>query len=426
MRNDWLKILWLTSLLALALTGELKAQFEEGTQDPTQIGVIAGNSAFPASNTVTMASNQGTPLIRNIVRFRINEMAMNGAAREYFKAGFTATVTLTVNAWYLSSENGNPDLSAATPPTPLTVTFDPTPGNQYSAVAYWVFSTATAQYQKVQVTVDSIHVSNISNSKWTKSNVDSLLVIESEMDVLRYFTNPTLSPPTYTAPYDSINHPDVLPVTPTFPTGTNSTQLEYAWVENETQAYYDLNGTFSTDRLFHINSTRVDIDTSGKTFNIPMLFDADSAKGGGTLYYRVRSVQRKNNGSTYFGPWSTPGTQHFKGHQQNVNWQSSTTFTENSKVQSFVQYVDGSNRVRQTVTKDYTTGNTTVGETIYDLQGRPNIQILPTPTLAQVIQFYGAGGYFNRFQGQATGSSPASIFDLAVAGTQCNLLPAAG
>src|SRR5579872_839040 len=140
MRNDWLKILWLTTVPAFVFVSGLKAQFEEGVKDPTQVGVIVGNSTFPASNTVTMASNQGTPLIRNIVRLRINEMAMRGSSLEYFKARFTATVTLTVNGWYLSSENGNPDLSAATPPTPLTVTYDTTPGNQYNAVAYWVIS----------------------------------------------------------------------------------------------------------------------------------------------------------------------------------------------------------------------------------------------------------------------------------------------
>lgn len=117
-----------------------------------------------------------------------------------------------------------------------------------------------------------------------------------------------------------------------------------------------------------------------------------------------------------------------KGHEDSLNWQSSTSFAENGKFKTVIQYFDGSLRGRQTVTKDNSTGNTVVAETIYDLQGRPNIQILPTPTIDQTIKYFKD---FNRFVNQqivGTGvqshyDDPAKYFDLTPSAVACNSSP---
>src|SRR6185312_3255899 len=77
----------------------------------------------------------------------------------------------------------------------------------------------------------------------------------------------------------------------------------------------------------------------------------------------------------------------FTGHGRNLNWQASTSFAEEGKRKSVVQYFDGSLRSRQTVTKDNTTNTTVVAETFYDKQGRPAIQVLPSPTLSTIINY---------------------------------------
>ena len=77
-------------------------------------------------------------------------------------------------------------------------------------------------------------------------------------------------------------------------------------------------------------------------------------------------------------------------------------------------------RQRQTVTKDNTTGNTIVGETIYDLQGRPNLEILPTPTTDTTIKYF---ANFNLFAGQDPTQSPARYFDLTPTGVKCDPAP---
>src|SRR6185312_4766135 len=81
------------------------------------------------------------------------------------------------------------------------------------------------------------------------------------------------------------------------------------------------------------------------------------------------------------------GRYDFTGHGRNLNWQASTSFAEEGKRKSVVQYFDGSLRSRQTVTKDNTTDTTIVAETLYDQQGRPEIQVLPAPTLSRIINY---------------------------------------
>jgi RHS repeat-associated protein len=422
MRTDLLKRLLLLPVFALLAITNLHAQFEGGVRDIQQLGIITGTQTqtFPVSNTVTIAATQGESAkkIQNIIRFKLNELAVNGSNQLlFFKSGFTANVTLNVDVWTNLAVNNTPTPDATlTPTVQLVVNFDPATGSTYNPVAYWVLP---AGYEKVKVNViNVINVTGFSNG-WTAANILPLLTVENEMNVLRYFTTPALLPSAITQVYDGASHADQLSVSWTMPVGANTSQLEYAWVENESKNYYNVAGVFNTDKLFQLASTRVDIDTSGKIFNIPLLYDADPALGG-TLYYRMRNALRKNDGSVITGGWSTPQTFTNPGHEPNMNWQSSTSFAENGKSKTVIQYFDGSLRPRQTVTKDNSTGNTTVAETIYDLQGRAMVQILPTPTLLTSIAY---AKNFNLFAGQQLDEDPAKYFDLALAGAQCTPVP---
>ena len=417
------------TLSILLVAGRVQAQFEEGFSS-VQLGSVSCSQTLPSTASVVTYTSQGeaTQKITNVLRLKLNELATtsgSGSPLQYYPSAFTATANITVNLWAgTSGYSGSP---TTTETETLTINYDPTPGNKYTPISYLVLS-GTTTYGQVSVTVNSVTVTGLTGS-WTASNVLPLLTVESEMQILRFFTMSgtasNLTPTFGTPVYDPTNHPDQYSVSWTFPDSANNnfSQLEYAWVENETQGYYFVNGTFSANTLFQENSTRIDIDDSSSIFkyNIPLLYDANPATGGGILYYRVRAVQRKNDGSMIAGPWSTPLTYANNGHEPNLNWQVSTDFAENAKSKTVIQYYDGTLRPRQTVTKDNSTGNTTVAETIYDLQGRPNVQILPTPTMGTAIQYY---SNFNKFVDQATYDNPARYFDLALPGTQCSSSPA--
>ena len=134
---------------------------------------------------------------------------------------------------------------------------------------------------------------------------------------------------------------------------------------------------------FRNNSTR--ITTADPGYNISLTFEH------GYLLYRVRAVGRLMSDPTkyIYGQWSELETgnvasiasQYYNTveHEGNKNWQYSTTYAEEGKKKEVISYFDGSLRNRQSVTKVNSDNNTIVGETIYDFQGRPAVNVLPVP-----------------------------------------------
>ncbi|MDO6433979.1 RHS repeat-associated core domain-containing protein [Flavitalea sp. BT771] len=426
MQIIFLRRLFYVCLLLLMASGSLRAQFEEGQSSGT-MNHLPCTGPLPSSPDKVFYTPLGATSrkIRNIVRFKIDESAPGGTSGTflYFKSGFTATVSLKVEMWTLfPTGSQTPDVTNSN--LTLTVNYDPATGVKYNPTSY-VLLDATAGYEQVQVTINSVTVTGLSNG-WTTADVLPLLFVDNEISYLRYYSTPVLAAPvSFSQNYDDVNHPDQLSVGWSFPAGNNHNmaQLEYAWVENETKAFYNVAGVFDPNALFMSNSSRIDIDIASNNaynYSVPLLYPANPLSGG-TLYYRVRAALKRNDGNLITGPWSTAQPYPYAGHQPNMNWQVSTVFAENAKSKTVIQYFDGSLRPRQTVTKDNSTGNTTVAETIYDLQGRPNVQILPTPTLSTAIQYFKD---FNRFEGQSTNDNPAKYFDLAVAGNQCVGAPA--
>ncbi len=395
----WQKLLILSIMFLFAQVSF--AQFEEGkTNSFTKLPLIIGTGILTgASNTYTYApdaaNNEITSnvKIKNNITLRINE----NLATPFFATNFTATVYYTVVTKATATSN------PVTIPGSLTVNYDKALGAKYTSVSYKTLPSS----QVVTLTVNSVNITGATG--W---NPLTVLSLENNITEIRYYdlqNNLAI----VNAPV--LQTPDALYVSWSWPAGTNQNmkQLEWAWVENEMAGFYnDSNNVFSPDLLLANNATRIDLDFAQDNFKIPMLYD-----GVGKLYYRVRPTLLKNSGALLIGTWTASQVYAFNGHDSTLNWQSSTSYAENGKSKSVIQYFDGSLRGRQTVTKDNTTNNTVVAETIYDLQGRSNIQILPTPTLDNSIQYF---TNFNAFKGMAANEDPAKYFDLTPAAIQCN------
>lgn len=164
--------------------------------------------------------------------------------------------------------------------------------------------------------------------------------------------------------------------------------VEWAFVDENAITEYTVNGVVDLARVFDNNATRV--STSNNYYRIPLLYEDE-----GRIYVRVRMAQEKVNGQRVEGGWYylADGGQAYlarlegQGHEINLNWQATTTFAEEGKRKTVIQYYDGTLRGRQTVTKDNVNRTTVVAESYYDYQGRPLIQVLPAPTLNTIIQF---------------------------------------
>ncbi|MEQ1767158.1 MAG: hypothetical protein ABL859_06990, partial [Methylotenera sp.] len=196
--------------------------------------------------------------------------------------------------------------------------------------------------------------------------------------------------------------------------GITEYDLEWAWVDEGSVDGFKNGSNYIQESIFANNATRVSISSSIAYYNIPLLYDDT-----GRIFIRVRPVQLRTDGQRVEGKWSwitndpnqpdqsaTPLFYTYYGHEDNLNWQASTSFAEEGKRKSVVQYFDGSLRNRQTVTKDNTSNTTVVAESFYDYQGRAVIQVLPAPTLNTAI---GYARNFNRGIGEQ--EYPKTLYD---------------
>lgn len=176
-------------------------------------------------------------------------------------------------------------------------------------------------------------------------------------------------------------------------TGAEEYDLEWTFINNYTGSSLDVD-----TRLFQFNSTR--ISTTATSYKIPYIYEK------GYILYRVRGIGRTALDG-YLNPlagrWSSypdnftsvstfptkfpAGAEAFISHQDHLNWQFSATYAEEGKSKEVVNYFDGSLRNRQSVTKMKSDDQIVIGESIYDHQGRPTIQVLPVPVPNPKIAF---------------------------------------
>lgn len=336
--------------------------------------------------------------IKNVITLSINE-----ESQTFIPANFSATVNLKIE--YATAPGAAVQTIAS---QSLVVTYN-TQG-KFNPKQYINFSGAGY----VKVTVLSVTPSSTMLAP-TNLNPATLLVLQNEMRVARYFEltpggslQPGLSSSPVTYPSDpGTPAPDEVTINWTWPSnaGNNGTQLEWAWLEDDLAVnYLNPDASINYNLLFQNNSTRVDLPLDASSYNIPLLYD-----GIGKLYYRIRAVNFKNSGSRSDGPWSAVQSVTFNGHEPSFNWQVTTSFAEDGKRKSVIQYFDGSLRQRQTVTKDNSTNTTVTAETFYDGQGRPAVQVLPAPGIDNIIHYQEG---LNLFNGQTMDQDPAMAFDL--------------
>ncbi|WP_089912088.1 RHS repeat-associated core domain-containing protein [Chitinophaga rupis] len=309
----------------------------------------------------SLQSKLDTPYaVRNIITFKINEYS-----NVYLPATFSATAGVRI--YYTK-----PDLSVDSIDQDLIINYDT--AHTYTMRNSFVFNNA----HRVNVKILNLTA---------PANVLKALMVENEMELHPAYklscTGDAVKSISSNNPANTDSTDEIIVTWPTA-IGADVYDLEWAYVDSTALNRYD--NPLSPQLIFAYNTTRVTI--TGNTYAIPLLYD-----DGGVLFYRVRAVQEKKNYNRMETAWSSDagaaglGKYGFRGHQRSLNWQSSISFAEDGKRKVVVQYFDGSLRSRQTVTKDNITNTTVVAEAKYDYQGRPAIQVLPAPTLSNVLKY---------------------------------------
>jgi len=302
--------------------------------------------------------------VQNVVSLGINE-----ASSIYLRTAFTVTVRLRIS---YTSKTGD----TASVIRDFTINYDSS--TSYNARSSFVFNGAH------KVTIKVLSVNTGGTTSWDPTTA---LVIENQLVTrpnFKFSCGTTVSGISVNPSSDPTA--DELPVSWTTVLGADQYDLEWAYIDRKALARYKTGGVYNPALIFLNNATRV--TTTGTGYSIPLIYD-DS----GTLFIRVRPVQLVAANSVITAIWSselsTPvmGEYDFTGHERPLNWQSNISFAEEGKRKVVVQYFDGSLRSRQTLTKDNTTNTTIVGETYYDYQGRPSIQVMPSPTLNNIIKY---------------------------------------
>jgi RHS repeat-associated protein len=354
------------------------------SQDPTCTNSLRGwVDSFAVNASVTTNDNvfsnpssaiEHTYKIQNVISFGINERSTN-----VIKSDFDVTVSFSVAR---TDTLGN----VFTDTQHLRVCYKIADTAKNKVLSYFSFTGA------VNVVVKIISITPATNVNW---DYTKLLYLKNDITAIRDYVftcnnpmpHPNIIPST-------VPNPDELNVWWTDPnSGETEYDLEWAWVDESAIANYtDGSGNFIQSKLFNNNASRVTI--AENKYAIPLLYDDT-----GRLFIRVRPAQTKLTGQRIEGDWSlttaTAGQDmyNFTGHEPTLNWQASTSYAEEGKRKSVIQYFDGSLRSRQTVTKDNSTatdtssGTTIVAETFYDYQGRAVIQVLPAPTLNTIIAY---------------------------------------
>jgi hypothetical protein len=254
------------------------------------------------------------------------------------------------------------------------------------------------------------------------TSLPDYIYMDADIEVERYYA---FSPSFLNSPFslnaspvnidcDVNNVPDELMITwnSGFGSGVNhvnpeSYDLEWTFVNDYDSVPSSFVNSNKLSYDFVNNSTRV--NTTNTYYRISLVYEH------GYILYRLRGVgvDTANVNAIIYGAWNVPNIgvvssvanyPNTQPHQVDaMNWQYNASFAEEGKKKEVLTYYDGSLRNRQSVTKMNSDKNTLVGETMYDFQGRPAINVLPVPvdfptttcdsTTQQALRFF---ANFNR------------------------------
>ena len=178
--------------------------------------------------------------------------------------------------------------------------------------------------------------------------------------------------------------------------GAESYDVEWVFVETGDESTSPVIPLIEYDWT---NATRVNVPTNKYTVSL--------AYPKGMIVYRVRATgyfcedyyfNKVKTGKWSYDPtpaqmnintaWGSGNAILFNGLNTDMNWTYNGAYAEDGKKKEIISYFDGSQRNRQTVTVLNTDDNAIVGETVYDFEGRPGVNFLPTPVSSNGLDYY--------------------------------------
>jgi RHS repeat-associated protein len=329
------------------------------------------------------------------------------------KDRFVCTISLKVQRW--SAKN-----DSTTTTEQLSVSYDPAP----SAVSPYQQVLDFQGAHKVKITVLDIQYSQVG---WSDRSVPpAIFKLDATIEVNRILAfDCTGTVSTLTSALDATT--DRLGITWAVLDGVEEYDVEWTFydqfsdlVTNILTVSFPVATGFSP--IFENNATRV--TSTLNQYQLPMVYP------NGYIFYRVRGA-RIFNGLREVTKWTSQNSsgilntfthkfQNAAAHEAILNWQTQTTFAEEGKNAQSVSYFDGSLRSRQQVTLSRADATVLVQETIYDHQGRPAVQVMPTPPQSTTSTYLQKLEYYPAFaKNNSATPVPYSKTDFDIDGANC-------
>lgn len=279
--------------------------------------------------------------------------------------------------------------------TTLTVTYNKISGDHYNEKSYYISD------HTHYLTAKIISISDTSLRKYAYIETQ----IEEDRIYSGFLTNmiPIVTSVNYISGTDEIE----IVLSDTLISKVDAYELE--WTFNDGYHRDSLNAILPKSAVpydFRQNATRIMI-TSNR-YRISNVFE----KGYLLVRARALSYTCDNLEQLIQGNWSlssnsrldsayslsplaciTIGNGTIPAHEPDLVWQYAVSYAEEGKKKEQIAYYDGILKNRQNVTKGNTDSVSIAGETIYDYEGRPAIQVLPVPTFENILKYYHS---FNR------------------------------
>jgi flagellar hook protein FlgE len=360
--------------------------------------------------------NQLTHLsVNNLISFELR----HDTSIYYYNRSFTCSLNVTIK-YYTSRDQNTPEEISN---IDLVVKYDTAKGAAYPSIAQYRFKDAF----KVVVVINSI-----TSPEWGE-NIPAIFRLSNQINIDRRYpfspvvtgaleVNEVTDNPSGNIASFSIGSgitPDrKLSITwaqTDFP-GSTENDLEWTYIDKESVEgrkikadYTSLQGVINipddvVEKMMRNNSTRVTVTTqllSEYIISLPydegyLLVRIRGAHQQVTPAMRITTnwVYRNSQNQTVCYQITVP-------HESNLNYQYTAAFAEEGKKKEIITYFDGAQKERQAVTvmnSDGTkktsegpyTPTATVAETIYDVLGRPTLQVLPAPVKNSSLGYYPA------------------------------------
>ncbi|PCI97009.1 MAG: hypothetical protein COB15_08570 [Flavobacteriales bacterium] len=305
------------------------------------------------------------------------------------------TITVDVDVSYMDKNFISHNLGVKT----LTVNYNPNNGTSYLDKDVLIFSGGHSVAAKVL---------SISDGTNTLTVAPDDIYLSSTIEIERYYPFSSQDIPDYNNIQHQLLHNNSRELTVTWDKieGAEEYDLEWTWVND----YNGVGGTLSSTNIdydFKNNATRV--RTANTRYSIPLVYES------GWILYRYRAIGVLGTDFSILieGVWSTentnvpssgkvfdytnnkyPVSEH---NNDQINWQYSATFAEKGKQSSAVSYYDGTLRNRQSVAKLNTENKVIAGSVLYDFQGRPAVNVLPTPIYKDPMNTDPSGGQLSGY-----------------------------